>query len=240
MSSNESSLQAIVLANAVGTLEIEPSYRYGDVSIDPSAIIAPGVLLQAEADSRIIIGAGVCIGLESIIHATGGTIEIDRGTCLGMGVLVVGAGRIGKYVCIGSGTTTIDPQIEQGAVIPPHSLLGDRSRTINHVTIDTEPIPEPWDSAPMAEPLPEPWDSAPTVEPLPEPWDTPTPTPPVNILSSPPPEPPNPPEYVSIESEGSAGSSADSPDRPMAETKSVAGREHFNRLRRKLFPDIPT
>jgi carbon dioxide concentrating mechanism protein CcmN len=226
MSSNASSLEAIVLANTVSTSEINPSYRYGDVSIDPSAIIAPGVLLQAESDSQIIIGAGVCIGLETIIHATGGTLEIQQGSCLAMGVLLVGAGTIGKYVCIGSGTTAIDPNIEQGAVIPPHSLLGDRSRSLDTITIESEPITdtETIDRPPLEELTPDPWEAHPST-PAP-------PAPPAPVA------PPKPPEYVSIESEGLETTETNlNVDTPPT-NKSIAGKEQFNRLRRKLFPDF--
>ena len=49
--------------------EVVPVHLDGNVSIDPSAAIAPGVLLQAEENSRITIGAGVCIGAGTIVHA---------------------------------------------------------------------------------------------------------------------------------------------------------------------------
>jgi carbon dioxide concentrating mechanism protein CcmN len=238
MSSNASSLEAIVLANTVSTSEINPSYRYGDVSIDPSAIIAPGVLLQAESDSQIIIGAGVCIGLETIIHATGGTLEIQQGSCLAMGVLLVGAGTIGKYVCIGSGTTAIDPQIEQGAVIPPHSLLGDRSRSLDTITIESEPITDTAtiDRPPLEELTPDPWEAHPSTPELPK---IPAPTaPPAPPAPPAPVAPPKPPEYVSIESEGSEITETNLNVDTPPPNKSIAGKEQFNRLRRKLFPDI--
>jgi carbon dioxide concentrating mechanism protein CcmN len=136
--------------------EVVSVHLYGNVSIDPSAVIAPGVLLQADENHRISIGAGVCIGAGTIVQAAGGNLYIEAGVCLGRGVLIVGSGSIDRDACIGAGTTVIDPQIEAGAMIPPHSLLGDRSRSEVSVVKDRDfpenlrpPTPsatDPWDS----------------------------------------------------------------------------------------------
>jgi carbon dioxide concentrating mechanism protein CcmN len=58
----------------------------GEVSIDPSATIASGVILRAATDSKIIIGAGVCIGIGSILTASQGILEVEAGANLGAGV----------------------------------------------------------------------------------------------------------------------------------------------------------
>jgi len=100
----------------------------GDVTIDPSAAIAPGVLLQATPDSRIIIAAGVCIGMGTIVHAIEGTVAVDSGASLGAAVLVLGKSKIGANACVGSMTTIINSDIERGQVVAPGSLLGDDSR----------------------------------------------------------------------------------------------------------------
>jgi carbon dioxide concentrating mechanism protein CcmN len=105
-----------------------PVHLYGTVLIDPTAVIAPGVLLQAESNSQISIGPGVCIGAGTIIQAAGGLLKIGAGACLGREVLVVGRGSIEVNACIGAGSTLLDPQIEEGVMVKPHSLLGDRSR----------------------------------------------------------------------------------------------------------------
>jgi carbon dioxide concentrating mechanism protein CcmN len=122
--------------------EVVPVHLYGNVSIDPSAVIAPGVLLQAEGSSQIKIGAGVCIGAGTIVHAAGGNIYIEAGVCLGRGVLIIGSGSIDRDACIGAGTTAIDPVIAAGEVIPTHSLLGDRSRGEVSVVENDEQLPE--------------------------------------------------------------------------------------------------
>lgn len=112
----------------------------GEVEIDPSAAIAPGVLFQAEPGSRIEIAAGVCIGAGVVLHARQGLLVIEAGVSLGAGALIVGAGRIGANACIGSSTTVLRPAIAPGEVIPPGSLLGDTSRqvTIDVVSVSAE------------------------------------------------------------------------------------------------------
>ena len=54
-------------------------YRQGQVEIDPSAAIAPGVLFQAEPDSRIVIAAGVCVGAGTVLHARHGALIWAQG-----------------------------------------------------------------------------------------------------------------------------------------------------------------
>lgn len=100
----------------------------GDVVVDPQTVLAPGVLLWAEAGAAIRIAAGVCIGMGSVIHAHGGTIEIGEGVNIGAGVLLIGAVTIEPHACIGTSTTVIQTTIPAGAVVAAGSLLGDSSR----------------------------------------------------------------------------------------------------------------
>lgn len=106
------------------------AYISGEVTVDPSAVIAPGVMLQASPDSQIIIGAGVCIGMGSIIHAHEGTLEVEAGAILGAGVLLVGKGKIGANACVGSTSTIWNASVAPRQVLSPGSLLGDESRQI--------------------------------------------------------------------------------------------------------------
>jgi carbon dioxide concentrating mechanism protein CcmN len=105
-------------------------YVKGDVSIDDGAAIAPGAILQADPDSKIIIAAGVCIGMGTILHAHQGTIEVETGATLGAGVLIVGKSKIGANACIGSTTTVFNSNVESWQVVPPGSLFGDKTRQI--------------------------------------------------------------------------------------------------------------
>ncbi len=97
----------------------------GEVSIDPSVAIAPGVILQAAPNSQIIIGAGVCIGMGSILHAYEGTMEIGAGANLGSGCLIVGKSQIGANACIGSGTTVFNCVVAANEVVPPGSIISE-------------------------------------------------------------------------------------------------------------------
>ncbi len=103
-------------------------YVNGDVTIHPGAAIAPGVLLQADLESQIIIGAGACVGMGSVLHAYQGTLEVGEGANVGTGVLIVGNVKIGTNACIGSMTTIFNSSVESGKVVAPGSLLGDSSR----------------------------------------------------------------------------------------------------------------
>ncbi|MBV6624479.1 MAG: transferase [Rivularia sp. (in: Bacteria)] len=101
----------------------------GEVIIHASAVIAPGVIMQAAPDSKIIIGSGVCIGMGSILQVDTGILEIESGANLGAGFLMVGAGKIGANACIGSATTVFRACVKPGEVVPPGSIVGDSSRS---------------------------------------------------------------------------------------------------------------
>ncbi|OUC12101.1 MAG: hypothetical protein B0A82_24150 [Alkalinema sp. CACIAM 70d] len=100
----------------------------GDVVVHPGAAIAPGVLLQADPGSRIIIRSGVCIGLGSVIHASHGTITINEGANLGAGVLLIGDVSIGARACLGSAVTVLDSTVNAGTILESGTVVGDRSR----------------------------------------------------------------------------------------------------------------
>jgi carbon dioxide concentrating mechanism protein CcmN len=224
--------------------EVVPVHLSGNVSIDPTAAIAPGVLLQADPDSILTIGAGVCIGTGSIVHAAKGSLAIGAGVCLGRGVMIIGTGSIEQNACIGSGTTILDPQIEAGEAIPPNSIVGDRSRGEVSV-VKTEDLPISPPPTPVVAPPVEPdptleqlWDTS-------DAWDTPpTQAPPVEAPSK------------SQESISQAGGYVKEDPIPQDEgytnetrvtvevkieqpsVKTVAGQANFDRLKRKLFPHI--
>ncbi|MCC5613832.1 transferase [Nostoc sp. CHAB 5836] len=107
------------------------TYISGEVTIHPSAVLAPGVILQAAVNSKIIIGPGVCIGMGAILQVHEGTLEVEVGANLGAGFLMVGKGKIGANACIGSATTVFNCSVEPGQVVPPGSILGDTTRQIS-------------------------------------------------------------------------------------------------------------
>lgn len=99
----------------------------GDVTIHESAAIAPGVLLQADPSSQIVVGAGVCIGMGAILHAQQGTLIIEAEANLGSGVLIVGQGTIGARACVGALSTISNCSIAAGQLVAPGSLLTSNS-----------------------------------------------------------------------------------------------------------------
>jgi carbon dioxide concentrating mechanism protein CcmN len=121
----------------------------GDVVIAAGVAIAPGVLLQADPGSRIVLRSGVCLGMGCVIHASGGEISIGVSANLGAGVLVVGATTIGDRALVGAGTTVFGQAIEPGAMIAPSSLLVNEvvnTETTFQSTVETTPKysePEP-------------------------------------------------------------------------------------------------
>jgi carbon dioxide concentrating mechanism protein CcmN len=127
----------------------------GDVTIHPSAVIAPGVLLQASPDSAIVIGAGVCIGMGSVLHACEGKLEIQDGVSLGAGVLIVGCGTIGARACIGSLSTLLNASVDGQMLVPSGSILGDRSRQTQLEPV-VEPVPHPQVAPSPPDPSPSP------------------------------------------------------------------------------------
>jgi carbon dioxide concentrating mechanism protein CcmN len=208
--------------------EVVPVHLDGNVAIDPTAAIAPGVLLQAEENSRITIGAGVCIGAGTIVHATGGNIDIGAGVCIGRAVLIVGTGSIDRNVCIGAGSTVINPQIEEGDVIPTHSILGDSSRGEVSV-VETPDLPTPTaEPDPVASaPPPDIWDTS-------DAWDTSTVKTPI-VESPSPVESTYQPEPPPITFEG--GYVEETVEIEHRSNEYVAGRASFDRLKRQLFPN---
>jgi carbon dioxide concentrating mechanism protein CcmN len=112
-------------------------YLSGEVVVHESAVIAPGVLLQADPGSRITIEAGVCIGSGSILHAHRGSLTLEAGAIIGNGVLLIGRGTIGHHACIGAFSTIMSCSVAAQQLVPPHSLLGDQSRSIELVTPST-------------------------------------------------------------------------------------------------------
>ncbi|NEP61725.1 MAG: hypothetical protein F6K31_33030 [Symploca sp. SIO2G7] len=199
-------------------------YRSGDVFVDASAAIAPGVVLRAAPTGAIRIGPGVCVGAGVVIQARLGCVFIETGVSLGTGVLIVGHGHVGKDACVGPSSTLINPAIAPNAIIPPCALVEAVSSQIgqengvsrpqgsNFHTPNFEAGPVP--SMPM-EPR-----TSPTVEP--------------QSVS---------PRAVNIPEPDTAGSSQPADDTPSSGTSAITsangyvyGRDHLNSLLSSLFP----
>lgn len=99
-------------------------YQTGDVTVDPSAVIGLGVILQASPNGRIVIRAGACLGMGTIINACEGTIEIESGAVLGPGVLMIGQGKVGANASIGAVSTIFNASIPPMQVLAAGSVIG--------------------------------------------------------------------------------------------------------------------
>jgi carbon dioxide concentrating mechanism protein CcmN len=151
---------------------IDDGYIYisGEVIVDPSAAIATGVLLQADPGSRLTIAAGVCIGQGTVLHAHQGTLAIEAGAILGSGVLIIGQGKIGANACVGPLTTIINASVKSSEMVPAHSLIGDKSRSVElEAELAAEPsngsVPPSAASAPQPQPT-QPEAAAPLAKPM--------------------------------------------------------------------------
>jgi carbon dioxide concentrating mechanism protein CcmN len=100
-------------------------YTSGDVIIQAGVAIAPGVLIQADPNSRVLIKTGACIGIGAILHAHHGTLEVGEGANIGAEVLLVGHLAIGAHACIGAATTIFNTSVAGQQIIPPGSLIGE-------------------------------------------------------------------------------------------------------------------
>ncbi len=96
---------------------------YGDVTVDPTAAIAPGVLLQADPGSRLVIAAGVSIGMGAILHANQGSLEIGAEAVIGASALIIGSGQIGDRACIGASSTLFHCSVAPNQVIAANTVL---------------------------------------------------------------------------------------------------------------------
>ncbi len=196
-------------------------YRGGDVVVDQSAAIAPGVVLRAAPSGAIHIGPGVCIGAGVVIQAKQGCIYVEAGVSLGTGVLIVGHGHVGKNACVGPASTLINPAIAPNTILAPCSLIeasatqpmGEESRVSQPSSFQAPGFQVGHDPVPS---MPMPPRTSPTVKPQavsPKAVNTPTVEP-----------------TVPSEAVGDNTSSMTAP------SHYVYGREHLNNLLSALFP----
>ena len=120
----------------------------GDVTVDNSAAIAPGVVLQALPGSRIIIGSRACLAGGVCIQSKAGVLTVSTGATLGANVLVVGHGKIGANACISPGSTLMNPQVGDNSLLPPNTLLSPASPTPTHHSQASDFQPPGYQSSP--------------------------------------------------------------------------------------------
>ena len=197
-------------------------YCGGDIVVDSSAAIAPGVVLRAAVNASIRIGPGVCVGAGVVIQAKQGCVFVEAGASLGTGVLIVGQGHVGKDACVGPSSTLINPAIAAGEIVPPCSLLGATTATPKTAvpqngTYGTPPSPGAQTAAPF------------------QPGNGPVPSMPMPPRTSPTVQPQAvSPKAVNVPEIDPPSASANGS--AMAAPGHVYGRDHVNSLLSALFP----
>jgi carbon dioxide concentrating mechanism protein CcmN len=201
------------------------NYISGDVTIDASAFVAPGAILQAAPGSQIVIGAGACVGMGAILKAYHGAIKIKKGAILGAAVLVLGNSEIGDKACIGAATTIFNASVEAMAVIAAGSIIGDTSRQLREEPKEEpegESILEPTEQEQQSE-IPEP--SPREIEAIPQP-----------SVSENPAAATTPGEETPLEIELETEKETE----PRSATATVIGKVYINQLLLTLFPQNQT
>jgi len=217
----------------------------GNVIIHETAAIAPGAILEADPGCQIMIGAGVCIGLGTVIIAYGGNVQIEDGVVLAPGSLVIGPVTIGHSACVGSRSTIFQQDVAAQAsiaagdllMVAPSPPLNSQNFQAVPPTATNEaicPIPSPWDSTDPAVPT----SSANSVNP-----ENPEQSPDNPVEKQvekavkqesevvPPPKPESVPEIIPTKPEIAETSENSSPKAP------VVGQVYISQLLLTLFPD---
>jgi carbon dioxide concentrating mechanism protein CcmN len=197
-------------------ISISHYYISGDVTIQEGVAIAPGVLIQADPDSCVIIKTGACIGIGAILHASNGVLEIEEGANIGAEVLLVGQISIGRNACIGAASTILNYTVASGALVPPGSLVGDLSRPPAELQAEKLPLEELQATDTVFHP---PAGSAPTTQP---PTATQDPTPSLDST-------------LASHSDPSTHPST----HPSTQSLNVYGQVYVNQLLVKMFPHHP-
>lgn len=109
----------------------ETTHVRGEVTVDSSAMIAMGVILNATPGNKIVIHGGVCLGMGTVITAYDGDIVIKPNAILGAGCLIFGRCVIGNQASLGASVTIYNVNVSAGDVISAGSIRGDRTRQIS-------------------------------------------------------------------------------------------------------------
>ena len=195
------------------------SWTAGEVVVDSTAVVAPGVLLQADPGCRIKIGPGAVIGMGTVVHARDrGAIEIGAGVKVGTAVLLIGRVTVGDRACLGAQVTVMNTTVMMGQTVAPGEVLGIQYKGPSPRP-DVERSPEA--AAKSLDDASKAWNTAPSDPPAP------SPTPPKTSTS--PPSPAQPPDKTTPSPAGG----------PMAQPMTqgvVYGKVQLERLMLTMFP----
>lgn len=125
--------ETAVIEGAV-TLEEDSSIWYGAVlraDLEPIVIgkrsnIQENATIHVDFDAPVIIGEGVTVGHQAILHGC----TIEDGALIGMGAIVLNRSVIGKESIVGAGAL-----VTEGKVFPERSLiLGSPAKVVKTLT----------------------------------------------------------------------------------------------------------
>ncbi|QUS62226.1 hypothetical protein IQE94_09455 [Synechocystis sp. PCC 7339] len=230
----------------VHSVSLSEYFVSGNVIIHETAVIAPGVILEAAPDCQITIDAGVCIGLGSVITAHAGDVQIQAQAAIAPGCLLIGPVTIGQTACLGSRSTVFQQNIDAQALIPPGSLLINRvvsAQTVTASAPTSDSVTEE-NSASIANPI----------APIPSPWDNDPPAPRTDSPSNKPKEsmaketmpdpaqpqehiPPNQPPRESVPTAPTVVTTTPLVPEEIKEKPPVVGQVYINQLLLTLFPE---
>jgi carbonic anhydrase/acetyltransferase-like protein (isoleucine patch superfamily) len=95
------------------------------ISIGDGTNVQDGSTLHVDTNAPLIIGRGVTIGHNAVLHAC----TVEDGCLIGMGAVVLTGAVIGRESIVGAGAL-----VTEGKVFPPRSLiLGSPARASRHV-----------------------------------------------------------------------------------------------------------
>ncbi len=90
--------------------------------------IQDGVICHADPGFPLIIGAGVTVGHNAVVHGA----RIGGHSLIGMGAVVLNGARIGSHCIVGAGAL-----VTQNKAFPDHSLIiGSPAKAIRAVSAD--------------------------------------------------------------------------------------------------------
>ncbi|MBE9176411.1 hypothetical protein IQ225_15780 [Synechocystis salina LEGE 06155] len=225
----------------VHSVSLSEYFVSGNVIIHETAVIAPGVILEAAPDCQITIDAGVCIGLGSVITAHAGDVQIQEQAAIAPGCLVIGPVTIGQTACLGSRSTIFQQDIDAQALIPPGSLLINRvvsAQTVTASAPTSDGVTEENSPHPIA-PIPSPWDNDPSAPGTDSPSDKPRASMARETMPAPAQTqiPSNPPPRESAPTAPTVVTATPLVPEEIKEKPPVVGQVYINQLLLTLFPE---
>ncbi|MBI2095155.1 MAG: gamma carbonic anhydrase family protein [Candidatus Omnitrophica bacterium] len=98
--------------------------------------IQDGAVLHVDHDKPCVVGRGVVIGHQAVVHAC----EVGDGALVGIGARILSGAKIGRFSLIGAGAVVLED-----AVIPDHSLvLGVPAKVVRRLTAKEAARHLPW------------------------------------------------------------------------------------------------